>query len=125
MTLEEHGSRKGSGLLTGTGRSSVTIFLPPGLSPRFPLSSAPVQEGAAYSPALTDFVFMVEGLSQMYITGPDVIRTVTGEQVSHEQLGGASTHAAKSGNIHFACRSEKECMEKVEAPSQLSSFKQR
>ena len=99
--------------LDGYGKIFRNNILASGVVPQISVILGPCAGGAAYSPALTDFVFMVEGLSQMYITGPDVIRTVTGEQVSHEQLGGASTHAAKSGNIHFACRSEKECMEKV------------
>lgn len=99
--------------LDGYGKIFRNNILSSGVIPQISLIFGPCAGGAAYSPALTDFVFMVEGISQMYITGPDVIRTVTGEQVTHDQLGGASTHAAKSGNIHFACASEKECIEKV------------
>src|SRR5213079_3092053 len=63
------------------------------------------------SPAITDFVFMVEGSSYMFITGPDVVKTVTGEEVTFEELGGASTHASKSGVAHFSTPDEKTCLE--------------
>ena len=64
-----------------------------------------------YSPAITDFVFMVEGSSYMFITGPDVVKTVTGEEVTFEELGGAATHAAKSGVAHFIAPDEEACLE--------------
>src|SRR5436190_7620548 len=67
--------------------------------------------GAVYSPAMTDFVFMVEGSSYMFITGPDVVKTVTGEEVTFEELGGAATHAAKSGVAHFDSPDEESCLE--------------
>ena len=66
----------------------------------------PCAGGAVYSPAITDFTLMVEGTSYMFITGPDVVRTVTGEEVSFEELGGAATHATKSGVAHFAAENE-------------------
>src|SRR3989475_13308587 len=66
---------------------------------------------AVYSPAMTNFVFMVEGTSYMFITGPDVGKTVTGEEVTFEELGGASTHATKSGVAHFIAPAEKTCLE--------------
>ena len=66
-----------------------------------------------YSPAITDFIFMVKGTSHMYITGPDVIRTVTGEEVGHEELGGAMTHSSRSGVAHFAAEDEDHCLEEV------------
>jgi acetyl-CoA carboxylase carboxyltransferase component len=69
--------------------------------------------GAVYSPAITDFVFMVKGSSHMFITGPDVVRAVTGEQVSLEELGGAMTHATKSGVATFVAPDEKACLEQV------------
>src|SRR3989441_8812011 len=71
----------------------------------------PCAGGAVYSPAITDFVFMVEGSSYMFITGPDVVKTVTGEEVSFEELGGAVTHAVKSGVAHFVCPDEQSCLE--------------
>lgn len=99
--------------LDGYGKIFRNNILSSGVIPQISLILGPCAGGAAYSPALTDFVFMVEDISQMYITGPDVIRTVTGEIVTHDQLGGATTHASKSGNIHFSCKSEKECFEMV------------
>src|SRR5438270_4639121 len=73
----------------------------------------PCAGGAVYSPAMTDFIFMVEGSSYMFITGPDVVKTVTGEEVSFEELGGADTHAGRSGVAHFAGDSEEEVFTSV------------
>src|SRR6266516_5200890 len=72
-----------------------------GVIPQLSLVMGPCAGGAVYSPAITDFVFMVEVSSYMFITGPDVVKTVTGEEVTFEELGGAATHAAKSGVAHF------------------------
>ena len=90
-------SRKASSLLPGTRRSSgaTSGF---GVVPQISLVMGPCAGGAVYSPAITDFVLMVEGSSYMFITGPDVVKTVTGEDVSFEELGGAATHAARSGS---------------------------
>jgi len=66
-----------------------------------------------YSPAMTDFIFMVKGTSHMFITGPDVVKTVTGEEVTQEELGGAMTHGSKSGVATFVCADEEECLEQV------------
>ena len=71
-----------------------------GVIPQISLIMGPTAGGAVYSPAMTDFVLMVEGSSYMFITGPDVVKTVTGEEVTFEELGGAATHAAKSGVAH-------------------------
>ena len=84
-----------------------------GVIPQISVILGPAAGGATYSPALTDFVFMVSGIGQMYITGPDVIKSVTGESVTHEVLGGASSHASRSGVAHFAIGSEAECFEQV------------
>ena len=84
-----------------------------GVIPQISAILGPAAGGATYSPALTDFVFMVSGIGQMYITGPDVIKAVTGETVTHEVLGGASSHASRSGVAHFAVASEAECFEQV------------
>ena len=84
-----------------------------GVIPQISVILGPAAGGATYSPALTDFVFMVSGIGQMYITGPDVIKAVTGESVTHEVLGGASSHASRSGVAHFAVDSEAECFEQV------------
>src|SRR6059058_6167689 len=82
-----------------------------GVIPQLSLVMGPCAGGAVYSPAMTDFVFMVEGTSYMFITGPDVVKTVTGEEVSFEELGGAATHASKSGVAHFAAADEETCLE--------------
>lgn len=73
----------------------------------------PCAGGAVYSPAITDFVFMVEKTSQMFITGPKVIETVTGETITAENLGGAAVHNEISGNAHFSASSEEEVLEQV------------
>ncbi|CAN5200809.1 hypothetical protein BH09ACT13_BH09ACT13_07620 [soil metagenome] len=77
-----------------------------GVVPQISLVMGPCAGGAVYSPAITDFVLMVEGTSNMFITGPDVVKTVTGEDVSFEELGGATTHATKSGVAHFTAPDE-------------------
>ena len=82
-----------------------------GVVPQISLVMGPCAGGAVYSPAMTDFVFMVEGTSYMFITGPDVVRTVTGEEVTFEELGGAATHAAKSGVAQFTAPDEASCLE--------------
>src|SRR6266702_3147410 len=82
-----------------------------GVVPQLSLVMVPCAGGAVYSPAITDFVLMVEATSYMFITGPDVVKTVTGEQVTFEELGGASTHASKSGVAHFIAPDEKACLE--------------
>jgi propionyl-CoA carboxylase beta chain len=82
-----------------------------GVVPQISLVMGPCAGGAVYSPAITDFVLMVEGSSYMFITGPDVVRTVTGEEVSFEELGGAAAHASKSGVAHFVSADEDACLE--------------
>ena len=84
-----------------------------GVVPQISVILGPCAGGAVYSPAITDFVFMVKGTSQMYITGPDVIKAVTGEEVSHEVLGGTQAHGARSGVAHFAYENERECLAAV------------
>lgn len=84
-----------------------------GVIPQISVMLGPCAGGATYSPALTDFVFMVRGSSQMYITGPDVVASVTGEQITHDQLGGAEVHATVSGAGQFLYDSEVECLEDV------------
>jgi propionyl-CoA carboxylase beta chain len=73
----------------------------------------PTAGGAVYSPALADWVFMVKGSSYMYITGPDVVKAVIGEEVSHEELGGALAHASKSGVCHMVTEDDADCIEKI------------
>src|SRR6266850_1461597 len=82
-----------------------------GVIPQISLVMGPCAGGAVYSPAMTDFILMVEGSSYMFITGPDVVKTVTGEEVSFEDLGGATTHATKSGVAHFLAPDEEACLD--------------
>jgi propionyl-CoA carboxylase beta chain len=82
-----------------------------GVIPQLSLVMGPCAGGAVYSPAMTDFVLMVEGSSYMFITGPDVVKTVTGEEVTFEELGGAATHAAKSGVAHLTAPDEAAALE--------------
>ncbi len=82
-----------------------------GVVPQLSLVMGPCAGGAVYSPAITDFTIMVDGTSHMFITGPDVIRTVTGEDVEFEELGGARTHNSKSGVAHFMASDEADCLD--------------
>jgi propionyl-CoA carboxylase beta chain len=84
-----------------------------GVIPQISVIMGPCAGGAVYSPAITDFTFMVRETSHMFITGPEVIKTVTGEDVTMEELGGAQSHATRSGVAHFAADSEPECLEMV------------
>src|SRR5687768_483555 len=81
-----------------------------GVIPQISAIMGPCAGGAVYSPAITDFIFMVENTSFMFVTGPNVVKTVTHENVTAEELGGASTHSTKSGVTHFACANEAECI---------------
>src|SRR5437879_6493877 len=82
-----------------------------GVIPQLSLIVGPCAGGAVYSPAMTDFVLMVEGNSYMFITGPDVVKTVTGEEVTQEELGGALTHATKSGVAHLVAPDEESALD--------------
>lgn len=82
-----------------------------GVIPQISAIMGPCAGGAVYSPAITDFTLMVEGSSYMFVTGPNVVKTVTHEEVTSEELGGASTHSTKSGVTHFACANEVDCIE--------------
>ena len=84
-----------------------------GVIPQISAIMGPCAGGAVYSPAITDFTFMVRGTSYMFVTGPKVVKTVTHEEVTYEELGGADTHATKSGVAHFACNNEVECIDKI------------
>ena len=81
-----------------------------GVIPQISLIMGPCAGGAVYSPAITDFIFMVKNTSHMFVTGPDVIKTVTHENVTKEDLGGASAHAQKSGVCHFVTEDDKHCL---------------
>jgi acetyl-CoA carboxylase carboxyltransferase component len=84
-----------------------------GVIPQISIIAGPCAGGAVYSPAITDFVFMVDKISQMFITGPEIIKTVTGEEVTFEELGGAATHNTKSGVAQFLCADEEDAFEQV------------
>src|SRR5919106_550422 len=84
-----------------------------GVIPQISAIMGPCAGGAVYSPAITDFVFMVTGTSHMFITGPDVIKAVTGESVTQEELGGAMSHASKSGVSHFVAGDDDDCLEQI------------
>jgi len=99
--------------LRGFGEIFAMNTLASGVIPQISVIMGPCAGGAVYSPAITDFVFMTEGIGQMYITGPDVIRAVTGEEVTHEELGGAEAHATRSGVAHFAIPGEAETLAEV------------
>ncbi|MBS1647344.1 MAG: acyl-CoA carboxylase subunit beta [Bacteroidetes bacterium] len=90
-----------------------------GVVPQLSAIMGPCAGGAVYSPAITDFILMVENTSYMFVTGPNVVKTVTHEEVSSEELGGAMTHASKSGVTHFACANEIECINHIK---QLLSY---
>lgn len=84
-----------------------------GVIPQISAIMGPCAGGAVYSPAITDFILMVENTSYMFVTGPNVVKTVTHEEVSSEELGGASTHSTKSGVTHFSCANEIECINNI------------
>lgn len=90
-----------------------------GVIPQLSAIMGPCAGGAVYSPAITDFILMVEHTSYMFVTGPNVVKTVTHEDVTSEELGGAHTHASKSGVTHFACSNEVECIQHIK---QLLSY---
>ncbi len=105
--------QEGVGALAGYGEIFYRNTIASGVIPQISLILGPCAGGAVYSPALTDFVFVVENVSKMFITGPNVIKTVLGEDVSMEELGGARVHAEITGNAHFYAKTEKECFEQV------------
>ena len=105
--------QEGVASLSGVGEILLRNTLCSGVVPQLSVVVGPSAGGAVYCPAITDFVFMVKGISQMYITGPDVIKAVTGEKISHQELGGAEVHASKSGVAHFITDNEVACFKMV------------
>ena len=99
--------------LKGYGDIFTHNVMASGVIPQISVVMGPCAGGAVYSPAITDFIFMTEGAGQMYITGPDVVRAVTGEDVTHEDLGGAQVHASRSGVAQFTAEGEEECLQEV------------
>jgi len=113
--LDSGGARiqEGADSLKAYGEIFTRNTIYSGTIPQISVIVGPTAGGAVYSPAITDFVFMVRGVGQSYITGPEVVKTVTGEEISLEELGGAMVNATKSGNAHFAIDSEQECFQLV------------
>lgn len=105
--------QEGINALAGFGEIFYRNTKASGVIPQISVIMGPCAGGAVYSPALTDFVFMVEKTSQMFITGPQVIKAVTGEEVTLEELGGADAQAEKSGVAHFTSASDEECIGKI------------
>lgn len=99
--------------LAGYGSIFYRNTIASGVVPQISAIMGPCAGGAVYSPALTDFVYMVDKTSQMFITGPQVIKTVTGEEVTAEELGGASTHNTTSGVAHFIASEDKDCISQI------------
>jgi acetyl-CoA carboxylase carboxyltransferase component len=104
---------EGIDALKGFGDIFYRNTLASGVIPQISVIMGPCAGGAVYSPAITDFIFMVEKSSQMFITGPQVIKSVTGEEVSFEELGGSKAHNTKSGVAHFSCNNEEECINEI------------
>lgn len=115
------GARIQEGVVSLAGYADIFYrnTLASGVVPQISAIMGPCAGGAVYSPALTDFVMMVENTSYMFVTGPNVVKTVTHEEVSAEELGGASTHSVKSGVTHFSCANEIACIENIK---QLLSY---
>jgi propionyl-CoA carboxylase beta chain len=109
------GARIQEGVVSLGGYADIFLrnTLASGVVPQISAIMGPCAGGAVYSPAITDFVFMVKNTSYMFVTGPNVVKTVTHEDVSFEDLGGAMTHAAKSGVAHVAAENEVECIEGI------------
>jgi propionyl-CoA carboxylase beta chain len=109
------GARIQEGVESLAGYADIFLrnTLASGVVPQLSAIMGPCAGGAVYSPAITDFILMVEGTSYMFITGPDVIKTVTHEEVSKEELGGASTHAAKSGVCHLTSPDDRSCLAQI------------
>ena len=109
--IDSGGARIQEGILSLDGYAKIfkEMIKASGVIPQISVIVGPSAGGASYAPGLSDFVFMVENIAQMYITGPSVIQRVTGEKVSFEELGGSSIHNSKSGCSHFAFSTEKNC----------------
>jgi acetyl-CoA carboxylase carboxyltransferase component len=105
--------QEGVDALSGYGQIFFRNSASSGVIPQISAIMGPTAGGAVYSPAMTDWVFMVKKSSYMFITGPEVIKAVTGEEISFEELGGAKTHNEKSGVAHFACESDEDALQQI------------
>src|ERR687892_159844 len=111
------GARIQEGVVSLGGYADIFLrnTLASGVIPQISAIMGPCAGGAVYSPAITDFIFMVENTSFMFVTGPNVVKTVTHENVTAEELGGAIAHSTKSGVTHFACANEADCIAQIKA----------
>ena len=109
------GARIQEGVVSLGGYAEIFLrnTLASGVIPQISVILGPCAGGAVYSPAITDFIFMVKNTSFMFVTGPNVVKTVTHEEVTFEELGGADTHSSKSGVSHFACENEADALLRV------------
>ncbi|HHU63225.1 MAG TPA: methylmalonyl-CoA carboxyltransferase [Clostridiales bacterium] len=105
--------QEGIDALGGYGEIFLRNTKASGVIPQISAIMGPCAGGAVYSPAITDFIFMVKNTSKMFVTGPQVVKAVTGEDVSAEELGGAQTHSTKSGVAHFMAENEEECLQQI------------
>jgi acetyl-CoA carboxylase carboxyltransferase component len=105
--------QEGVNSLAGYGEIFFRNTISSGVIPQISVILGPCAGGAVYSPALTDFVFVVDNISKMFITGPEVIKTVLGEEISMEELGGARVHSEITGNAHFFASTEEECFDQI------------
>ncbi|MBM4288960.1 MAG: methylmalonyl-CoA carboxyltransferase [Deltaproteobacteria bacterium] len=105
--------QEGVDSLSAYGQIFYRNAISSGVIPQVSAIMGPTAGGAVYSPAMTDFIFMVKNTSYMFITGPDVIKSVTGEVITFEDLGGCMTHNTKSGVAHFACENDQDCLDQI------------
>ncbi|RNJ79792.1 MAG: acyl-CoA carboxylase subunit beta [Nitrosopumilus sp. B06] len=119
--MDSGGARIQEGIMSLDGFADIFYHnqMASGVVPQITASIGPSAGGSVYSPAMTDFVIMVEKVGTMFVTGPDVVKTVLGEEISFDELGGAMTHGSKSGVAHFVAQNEYECMDYIK---ELLSF---
>ena len=129
--LDSGGARIDEGIhsLAGYGEIFIRNTRYSGIIPQISIVLGPCAGGAVYSPALTDFIFATENISQLFITGPQVIKEVLHQEISKDDLGGANVHASKSGLVHFVAESEEDCFENIKMllsylPDNYKSFPQ-
>jgi Acetyl-CoA carboxylase, carboxyltransferase component (subunits alpha and beta) len=113
--IDSGGARIQEGIASLDGYAGIfnAMVNASGVVPQITVILGPSAGGACYAPGLSDFIFMVDNISQMFITGPEVIKKVTGEEVTFDALGGANAHCAKSGCAQFRCENEKDCLAAV------------
>ena len=113
--MDSGGARIQEGIMSLDGFADIFYHnqLVSGIIPQITASVGPSAGGSVYSPAMTDFVIMVDKVGTMFVTGPDVVKTVLGEEISFDELGGANTHGSKSGVAHFVAQNEYECMDYI------------